>query len=659
MLKLEENQMKMIELKKELKLAKYETSVAIKRYELLQGKMFANIGDVIVIIAKDGITKYKSPNLEKWFGWKPEEVVGKSIWENIYPDDLEHVKNFIGTLKEKYDAAGKIEFRYQCKNGRYKWIEFTAVNLLYDPDILGILGNYHDITERIQAEKQFRLLSRAIEQSPVTIVITDKEGNIEYANPKFTEVTGFSMDEVEGKNPRFLQSGKQTREFYNDLWNRISSGKNWYGEFHNRKKNGDLFWESAVISPIMDVTGDIAFFLAIKEDITEKKKMIEDLINAKEKAEENDRLKSAFLANISHEIRTPMNGILGFADLLKDPDISGEDQKEYISIIEKSGARMLNIINDIVDISKIESGQVKVSLSETNINEQIEYIFSFFKPMVEQRGILFSVKNSLQANEANIYTDQEKLYVILSNLIKNALKFTKEGSIEIGYNLSTISKQAELIFYIKDTGIGIFPEKLNIIFERFRQGEESNSRNYEGAGLGLSISKAYVEMLGGKIWVESENGKGSTFYFTLPYNGNHKVKNECNNLVLAESEEKPVTRLKILIAEDDEGGLKFLKLAVKMISKEIISVQNGVEAVKACHDNPDIDLILMDIQMPEMDGYEATRQIRQFNTNVVIIAQTAIALNGDNKRAMEAGCNDYISKPIKKAQLMKLMERYL
>ena len=187
MLKLEENQMKMIELKKELKLAKYETSVAIKRYELLQGKMFANIGDVIVIIAKDGITKYKSPNLEKWFGWKPEEVVGKSIWENIYPDDLEHVKNFIGTLKEKYDAAGKIEFRYQCKNGRYKWIEFTAVNLLYDPDILGILGNYHDITERIQAEKQFRLLSRAIEQSPVTIVITDKEGNIEYANPKYED----------------------------------------------------------------------------------------------------------------------------------------------------------------------------------------------------------------------------------------------------------------------------------------------------------------------------------------------------------------------------------------------------------------------------------------------------------------------------------------
>jgi len=220
-----------------------------------------------------------------------------------------------------------------------------------------------------------------------------------------------------------------------------------------------------------------------------------------------------------------MNGIVGFTDLLKESNLSGEAKNEYLSIIEQSGARMLNTINDIIDISKIESGQMKASLSETNINELIEYIFSFFKPTIEQKGIRFSLKNDLHANEVIIRTDYEKVYVILSNLVKNAIKFTKAGFIEIGYGSTCSPARSkgsstglnELLFYVKDTGIGISLENMNIIFERFRQGSESNSRNYEGAGLGLSISKAYVEMLGGKIWIESEEKKGSTFFFSIPY----------------------------------------------------------------------------------------------------------------------------------------------
>jgi len=486
---------------------------ALLRNEALNYKMTANIGDVLIIFDLNGIISYKSQNVEKWFGWNPKEAIGVSIWEFVYPDDLNSTRDFIKTLYEETDANGKIEFRYLCKNGKYKWIEFTAANLLHDPDIQGILGNYHDITERIQAEKQLNLLSRAIEQSPVTVVITNKLGNIEYTNPKFTEITGYTLDEVKGLNPNLLQSREHSSEFYTELWNTILSGNDWHGEFQNRKKNGELYWESAVISSILDNQGDIAFFFAVKEDITDKKKMIADLINAKEKAEESDLLKSAFLANMSHEIRTPMNGILGFTDLLKEPNLSGEDQKEYIRIIEKSGARMLNIINDIIDISKIASGQINTTISEANINEQIEHIFSFFKTTVEQKGIQFFLKYSLPVNEANIKTDHKKFIVILSNLVKNAIKFTKTGSIEFGYE----KKGEHLEFFVKDTGIGILSENMNIIFERFRQGSESNSRNYEGAGLGLSISKAYVEMLGGKIWVESEEEKGSTFYFTIPY----------------------------------------------------------------------------------------------------------------------------------------------
>ena len=490
---------------------------ALQRNEAITHKMLENIGDVLVIFDLNGIISFKSQNVEKWFGWKPKEAIGVCIWDHIYRDDLEYTQNFISNLSEGPESTGKIEFRYKCKNGRYKWIEFTAVNLIHDPDIQGILGNYHDITERKQAEKQFKLLSRAIEQSPVTVVITDKEGNIEYVNPKFTEVTGYSMDDVEGKNPRLLKSGGQSIEFYKDLWETILSGKDWHGEFQNRKKNGDIYLESAFISSIINEQGEIAYFFAVKEDITEKKKMLEDLIQAKEKAEESDRLKSSFLANMSHEIRTPMNGILGFADLLKEPNLTGVTQNEYISIIEQSGNRMLNTINDIVDISKIESGHMTAVYSESNLNEQIEYIYSLFKPTVEQKGIRFSVKDKLPINEAYIITDHKKLDIILSNLLKNAIKFTREGSIEFGYKLHNQDSANEVVFYVKDTGIGILPENKNIIFERFRQGSESNSRSYEGVGLGLSISKAYVEMLGGRIWVESEIKKGSTFYFTIPY----------------------------------------------------------------------------------------------------------------------------------------------
>jgi len=267
--------------------------------------------------------------------------------------------------------------------------------------------------------------------------------------------------------------------------------------------------------PILDKQGNLKGYRGVDKDITQRKRTEEELVKAKEKAEESDDLKSAFLANMSHEIRTPMNGILGFAELLKEPGLTGEEQGKYIGIIEKSGERMLSIINDIISISKIESGQMEIFESDTNINEQLEFLLAFFKPEAEKKGLQIKIVNSLPAKDSVLKTDREKVYAIMTNLIKNAVKFTHNGSIEIGCE----KKGQFLEFFVKDTGTGIHLEQRDLIFERFRQGSASLKSRYEGTGLGLSISKAYVEMMGGKMWIESEPGRGSSFYFTIPYIG--------------------------------------------------------------------------------------------------------------------------------------------
>jgi signal transduction histidine kinase len=379
----------------------------------------------------------------------------------------------------------------------------------------------------------------------------------------------------------------------------------------------------------------------------------EELLLAKEKAEESDRLKSSFLSNMSHEIRTPMNGIIGFTELLKEPDLTSDESKDYIQIIQVSGARMLHTINNIIDMAKIESGLMKPDIKEANINEKLESIYKDFKPDVECSGLHFSYRNGLPAKEAIIKTDHEKVYGILTNLIKNAIKFTREGSIEFGY----YKKGKFLEFYVEDTGMGIPEKQHQIIFEWFRQGDETYSRLYEGSGLGLSICKSYVAMLGGEIWLKSDE-QGSTFYFTLPYNNVSEEKQIIESDIIENNNEVEILKLKTLIVEDDETSRMLLTRTLKGISKQVLYAVTGPEAIEVCRNNPDLDLVLMDIRIPQMNGYEATRKIRQFNKDLVIIAQTAYGFESDRINALEAGCNDYISKPINNTSLHVLIEKY-
>jgi len=388
------------------------------------------------------------------------------------------------------------------------------------------------------------------------------------------------------------------------------------------------------------------------------KKLNEELKIAKEKAEESERLKMAFLANMSHEIRTPMNGILGFADILKNNILSGTEQQEYIDIIEKSGKRLLDIINDIVDISRIEANIISPNISEVKINEQLDNLFLFFKQEAEEKQLGFFVKKGLSDGRSVTKTDSGKFYAVLTNLVKNAIKYTNEGSIEFGYKLGSNGSQSELEFYVRDTGIGISKDETMLVFDRFTRSKIVDNNAVEGTGLGLAISKAYVEMLGGRIWLESREGEGSIFYFTLPYENNTVENSHSGTIQNREGKEDAVGYYKVLVVEDDPTSEQLLKFILEKITRNLLFARNGQEAIDLFVSNPDIRLILMDISLPVLSGDMAVKEIRKINTEVPIIAQTAFGLEGDKQKFIRIGCNDYLKKPIVKDELIKMVKKY-
>jgi PAS domain S-box-containing protein len=376
------------------------------------------------------------------------------------------------------------------------------------------------------------------------------------------------------------------------------------------------------------------------------------LIKAKDKAEESDRLKSAFLANMSHEIRTPMNGILGFLDLLKAPELSHESKTDYINIVTKSGQRLLNTIDDIIEISKIEVGELKVNLTPLNVNDLMQYFLNFFRPQALRKGLELKLALNVPGENVRLLTDRNKFESIVSNLLKNAIKFTEKGYIELGNYI----KGESMVFYVSDTGIGIPKEGLDAIFNRFVQVDMSVSRSHEGTGLGLSIVKAYAQMLNGKIWVESILGEGSVFYFSLP---NIIVSDYVQASIQKELIPEFTTQgIVVMVVEDDYPSYLYLDKILHQDGFRVIHKSNGEEAVQELRDNKSISLILMDIKMPGISGLDATKQIRQFNKTIPIIAQTSYALEGDREIAILAGCTDYIAKPINRDEIRKIVYKY-
>jgi PAS domain S-box-containing protein len=643
-------------------------------------KTFSSIATEGVMIHTNGIIRDANLAFANLLGYSdPNELIGKNGLEIV-----SFTAESRPIVSDHFERRSEETFDVEIVNlkGEFIPVETRGLGIIYKGQESNLVY-IRDITERIRSQKalreseeNFRIL---FDENPLPTVLSEiPSGKIAFVNKMMATSMRLEPKDIIGRVAEelgFLRTpGDQekltkmisTQGFVDNL----EIGKN----LPDGSEGTDL-----VFMRLLTINGKL-YCLTVVHDITgrkkveqllqEKNKEIEvqneeyqqlneelsqtnkELRNARDRAEESDRLKSAFLTNMSHEIRTPMNGILGFSELLKEPNLSGKDKQDLISIIETSGARMLNIINDLIDISKIEAGQMEVLFSPTNVNEQIDYIYTFFKPEAEQKGIHFSVKTPQSEHESIIKTDKAKLNSILINLVKNAIKFTDKGYIEFGYNVEAPQLSA-LKFYVKDTGIGVPANRHHAIFDRFVQADISDTRAFQGAGLGLSISKAYVEMLGGKIWFESAEGRGSAFYFTIPLS---TVSEETGHFEIETPKvihDRQIKDLKILIVEDDKASEMLISMVVKKLSKEVLKVHTGQKAVEACRSNPDIDLVLIDIKMPGMDGYEATRQIRQFNKKVVIIAQTAFALIGDREKALEAGCNDYISKPTKKDLLLK------
>ncbi len=495
-----------------------------------------------------------------------------------------------------------------------------------------------------ESEHRFKILANASQEA---VFISDKGIFIEI-NDRASEMFGYSYDELIGIFGTDIIA-PESREL---VKNNMLSGYNKPYEAIAMRKDGTKF--PAMFHGRMFEYKGKTVRLTTARDLTIEKQKEKEIIEAKNRAEESEKLKSAFLANMSHEIRTPMNGIVGFSEMFLTPGLSEEKREEFAHIVIDCSKQLLSIVDDILDISRIETGIVETKLEKVVVNDLINELKAFFEPKNEH-NIKFTNHCQLDSLNSTIFTDKTRLKQILNNLLFNAFKFTKSGSIEFGYYM----KDTEMVFFVKDTGIGIPKEQHNLIFERFRQVELELNKNYGGTGLGLAISKKLVEILGGKIWVESEKNKGSNFMFSLPYEPVTVDETEPKTELTETEIIKGKGNITILVAEDEDMNFLFLKEIIVKEGITIIRANDGVEAVNLFKSNPDIDLILMDIKMPEMNGLEATRQIKEINPSMPIIAQTAFAMTDEKENALKAGCDDYISKPLKKELLYNAINNAL
>jgi PAS domain S-box-containing protein len=688
----------------------------IKENEEYFRALLQHSSDAISILDEKGKIIFENSPRNKIFDFSIDELINKPIFDIVHPDDIEHFKEFFGDVLKNPQRQIKREYRCLHKNKKWIYVESIFSNQLSNPFIKGIVVNSRDISERKMGELKERVYHDNLiflSNSALDLLgISSKDDIYRYISEKLYNFLESAIVIVTSCNEK---EGKLCIEYisrYKDNKNKVVNilGENPIGmilpinnSISNINNAGavitlkDEFLESNLnkidlakwfeikeilkVHKVYNITlarhnkllGNITI-LTLNKSIIKFKHIIEtfvhqisvalhrsqleyELITAKEKAEESDKLKTAFLANMSHEIRTPMNGILGFAEMLNDDELDQEDRKKYLEIINNNGKMLISLIDDIIDFAKIEAGQIKIVQNDFSLNSLLKQVHSSFLSenlKKEKSKVNLKMIRAFNDDECYIKSDPNRLRQVLNNLISNAFKFTSEGYIEFGYK---VKHKKTLKFYVKDTGIGIPEKKLGEIFSRFIQADNSPTRKYGGSGLGLAISKGIVDLLGGRMWATSKESEGSAFYFEIPYIKAEKV---------IEVERKKKARTDyvwdgkvFLIAEDDKFSFKFLEGFLRQTKAIILHAEDGKEAVELCLKNKDIDLVLMDIQMPEMNGLEATKEIKKFNRDMPIIAQTANAITEERQKCIKAGCDDFITKPVNITELYSLIDRYL
>ncbi len=612
---------------------------------------------------KNGNITYCNKLIHVILHHKENNIVGRKIW-TIFTDS-EKIKSFFQQILSL--CPGEKVFYHTTKNAKGEDIHLK-IDWNYrnntEKEITGIIFIISDISKQKSAESSLKferdLLQAMMDNIPFQIYFKDTKSRFIRINKMQAKVIGVkNPDEAIGKTDfDYFPHAKQAFE---DEQKIIKTGQPIIDKIERiRTAEGHHRWVSATKIAIRNHHGQINGIVGISKDITESILAQQKLKMAKEKAEESDRLKSAFLANMSHEIRTPMNAIIGFTELLYEPHISLQSRREYLKYISNSGKTLLNLIDDIIDIAKIEAQQLKVKIESFKLHQILKELYAGYTEQLKSSGKDVEMKLVTDDKLKNkpIESDPYRLRQILNNLISNAIKFTSQGYIKFGYQIQ--EKKEMLHFFVEDTGIGMPREKLDIIFERFGQIEETYKKNKRGTGLGLAISKNLVNLLGGNMWVESELNKGSAFHFTLPMNfAKQKQKDK-----IAQKKQIPMENYNwedktILVAEDVAINYKLIEVALRKTKAKVLWAKNGIEAVEMVKENPQIDIILMDVQMPMMNGYDATREIKKLNKNLPIIAQTAFAMSGERESSLEAGCDSYITKPIKKNALMDTINEFI
>ena len=580
-------------------------------------------------------------------------------------------------IAKKIDAllSGKIDtfaMEYPCHSSdSHRWFRLNLTWFMVNNNRWAV-AVHENITQRSRAEKQLRRLSQAVEHSPVSVVITDAEGAIEYVNPSFEQITGYTLQEVVGRNPSILSAGKQPKAFYKTLWQTIKKGQVWHGEFDNIKKNGDIYRESASISPIFNDQKEIVSFVAIKEDISARKKMIQDLEQAKIRAEAGVKAKNEFLATISHEIRTPMNAILGMSQLALDADLSS-DQYQRISHIQSAGKALMKIINDILDFAKSDAGNTAIKKETFQFGDIMKKIITANKTTAVEKNIelLYSFSHELPVFMEG---DGTRLSQIIMKLVENAVKYTSGGDVTITSDI-TFQDGGELwlTVTVADTGIGMTQEQLSHLFEPFTQANGSSARAYGGTGLGLAIVKQITDAMNGKLRIKSTPGKGSAFTLSLPFSLSPTAAVASLPAVTPahEQDSHPASGTgiqttsadkKILIVDDDPVNREIVAAFIEKTGAGTYEADRGTKAVEQISSSR-FDLVFMDLEMPGMDGCETTRKIRKlpvpWASGIPIIALTGHDPAQVQGQCLSAGMNDCLIKPITMQGLTKILDKWL